>query len=648
MNNRYIIALILFCACCHLFAQENKTTVNDSTIIMRDSVVYRSADSVLVKTPGDTISYRGFKKLSKKSRVARLLYEALFVPLGGEKAPLYEGQRLESAFHAIAQGKVIRQIQIITFDPFGYNLKDTSEHPHTIISRAGNYLHSKTNISVIKNLLLFRENQVYDSLVIKESERLMREHDYISDIYLSVTGTTADSVDLEIRVMDVWSLLPFLRIKKSETGIGLADLNFAGTGSRLELSGWWEQGGGNITHVSYLLHNFRNSFISLNVQFLFSPGGNLLKLKDFGQYYYSPVSSNPKYMFSDNSNIIRSIELNRPFYSPFAKWAGGIFFGQIMTTQNLSRTDTLHYLSERTNIQDLWAGRSWLIGRDRPAERITSFVLSGRIVRTSTPGRSAEARNAGLFQSHNYFFGSVSISSRKYYRDKYIFNYGKVEDVPSGRIAGITFGEDFQERNRLYAGLYAGMGNYYRFGYLSTFLSYGTFKNKSGGFQQGILTGRITYFTRLMSIGDWRIRQFVRPTFVFGINKSPADNPPLNIGIKGFEAIESRASSISLVSLQTQSYAPWNVGGFHFGPYFFAHVGLLGEKPIGAKGRLYSLFGLGVLIKNDYLMFSTFQLSFSFYPYIPADRYNIIRTNAYKTSDYGFRDFEVTKPGIVE
>jgi hypothetical protein len=163
-----------------------------------------------------------------------------------------------------------------------------------------------------------------------------------------------------------------------------------------------------------------------------------------------------------------------------------------------------------------------------------------------------------------------------------------------------------------------------------------------------MLTGRITYFTRLMTIGDWKLRQFIRPSFALGIKRSPADNQSIKIGIKGFERIETLAPSITVISLQTQSYAPWNLGGFHLGPYFYTHIGILGEEPVGHKGRVYSLFGLGMLIKNDYLMFNTFQISFSFYPYIPENRYNIFRTNAYKTTDYGFRDFEVSKPGIVE
>jgi hypothetical protein len=47
-------------------------------------------------------------------------------------------------------------------------------------------------------------------------------------------------------------------------------------------------------------------------------------------------------------------------------------------------------------------------------------------------------------------------------------------------------------------------------------------------------------------------------------------------------------------------------------------------------------------------MFRTFQLSFSFYPFIPEKGYNILKTNAYRTADYGFMDFEVSKPGIFE
>jgi hypothetical protein len=270
------------------------------------------------------------------------------------------------------------------------------------------------------------------------------------------------------------------------------------------------------------------------------------------------------------------------------------------------------------------------------------------MVNVKSPVRTIEAVNADLFNSHRYYFGSISLSSRKYVLDRYVFNYGINEDIPVGRILGLTIGLESQVKNRFYLGVDAGWGGYNAYGYLSSHFSYGTFKNKNG-FQQGTIIGRMNYYTKLLTFGDWKVRQFIRTSFMFGINRLPADNLPLRIGIKGFESIESRALNVTVISLQTQTYAPWNLGGFHFGPYIFAHLGFLKDEPLQVRSnRFYSLLGFGVLIKNDYLMFSTFQLSVSFYPFIPDRGHNIFMMNAYKTTDYGFLNFETTKPGIAD
>ena len=639
------MTMLLLCRV-SIMAQEDKTA-RDSTIIVEDSLIYNSIDEASSRNSEDSTKYQNLETISGKSKFGRMIHRFLFRRLAKETRPEFSTVQLfESRNHKTGQGKTIRRINIQSFDPFGYNIRDTSVHPDKAIYNIGNGLHSKTNSPVIKNLLLFKPDEKYDSATVIESERLIRSQKYIRDIYLDVTPVSRDSVDVTLRVIDVWSLLPSAFRTSTDIGFGVRDLNFAGTGNTFELSTRWEQDKGNVTHVSYLMPNIRNTYTSLNIQYLFSPGKDLQKIHDFDEYFYSPVSINPQYMFSDNGNIIRSIELNRPFYSPGVRWAGGAFLGQIMTTQTYI-TDSIRFLSNKMNVRDFWLGRSWRIFRERDNERITSLVLSGRYISSGSPSRTQEAIDADIFNNNSYLFGALSITSRKYFRDRYIFNYGKTEDVPAGKIAGFTIGRHYQQKSRLYLGLNAGSGTYYSFGYLSTHLSYGTFLDLTG-FHQGMLTGRITYFTRLLTLGNWKLRQFVQPSFAFGIKRSPVENQPLRVGIKGFESIESLASNLTVISLQTQSYAPWNLAGFHFGPYLFTHFGILGEEPIGHEGRFYSLFGLGLLIKNDYLMFNTFQVSLSFYPYIPADSYNIFRTNAYKTSDYGFRDFEVSKPGIME
>lgn len=627
-------------------AQEDKN-LPDSVIIRQDTIPVIQEDSV--KSVYDSLRYTKIEKFSSRSDLTRKIYKAIFRPLNRKPPDQSAGIIRESRFHKSGQGRIIRSVNITTFDPFGYDLQDTSVNPSGFIKNTGNLLHHKTRSGVINNLLLFSKYEKYDSLLVKESERLIRSQSYIRDVILEVKRGTRDSVDVYFRVQDVWSTLPSLQVRSSEFGFGLKDINFAGTGSTFDANTTWRNGYGNISHLSYLMPNIRNSYVSLNVQYMFAPGGSLQERMNFDTYFYTPVSYDPQYMFSENSNVVRSIEINRPFYSPYAKVAGGLFSGQMITTQNyLDFTDTLRLVSARTNINDLWIGRSWKINGNVISEGITGITVSGRYVKVASPLRPPEAVERNLFTTKNYLFWNISLSSQKYYRDRFIFNYGKIEDVPAGIIAGLTIGKEFHEKDRVYAGLNAGWGSYYKSGYFSAHFSYGTFKGEDG-FHNGIFTGRMTYFTRLMNIGDWRLRQFIRPSFVFGAKRSPAENQPLRVGIKGFETIESLASDLFVLSLQTQTYAPKSIAGFNFGPYFFSHLGILGADPVtGSKNRYYSLMGLGLLIRNNYLMFDTFQVSLSFYPFIPGTGYNILKSNAYKTSDYGFRDFQVTKPGIIE
>lgn len=627
-------------------AQEDKD-LPDSVIIRQDTISVISEDSL--KSVNDSLRYTRIEKFSSRYNLTRKIYDVIFRPLNRKPPDQSAEIEQESRFHRLGHGRIIRTINITTLDPFGYDLQDTSVKPSGIIQNTGNLLHYKSRSGVINNLLLFNTYDRYDSLLVKESERLIRSQTYIRDVFLEVVRATRDSIDIYFRVQDVWSTIPSLRLRSSEPGFGIKDINFAGTGSTFSANTRWRQGYGNISHVSYLMPNIRNSYISLNIQYMFAPGGSLQERVNFDKYFYTPVSYDPQYLFSQNSNVVRSIEINRPFYSPYARVAGGLFSGQMITTQNyLDNSDTLRLVSARTNINDFWIGRSWRIKYPVISEGITSFIISGRYVKVASPLRPQDAIERDLFTTKNFLFWNMSLSSRKYFRDRFIFNYGKTEDVPAGIIAGLTIGKEFHEKDRFYAGLNAGWGSYYKSGYFSAHLSYGTFKGEDG-FHNGILTGRITYFTRLMNIGEWKLRQFIRPSFVFGAKRAPVENQPLRIGIKGFETIESLASNLFVLSLQTQTYAPKSIAGFNFGPYFFSHFGILGADPVmGSKNKYYSLMGVGVLIRNNYLLFDTFQVSISFYPYIPDVGYNILKSNAYKTSDYGFRDFQVTKPGIIE
>jgi hypothetical protein len=510
----------------------------------------------------------------------------------------------------------------------------------------------KTQAWSIKNCCFPKKNEPYDSLLVKESERLIRSQKFVQDVlfYTLPASNKIDSVDVFIRVLDVWSTIPAFQLSNTSLYLGLTDHNLAGLGNSFHVDMRKNRLTNDYaTRISYFIPNIRSSYINFNFQYLFSGNNDLIQSNEFAKPFYSTISSNFPYSFSGNKGLLRSIELSRSFYSPVAKWAGGFFLGQMITAQSYIQQDSIFYLSSRTNIQDYWAAKSWHLFKRKLADvRTTNLILSTRLLRIRYPGKPPEAETADVFNKENIYFTGIGFTSRKYIQDKYIFNYGKVEDVPAGRAFGITIGLDVQQKNRWYFGLKAAWGNYYHFGYLSTRLEYGTFLGKTG-FQQEVVTGRISYFTRLLNLGNWKIRQFVRPSFVFGIKRLPADYLTFSDEMKGFGGIDYAAKHMIVLTLQTQSYAPWNLIGFHFGPYLFASFGMLGKESTGFKqSHVYSILGLGMLIKNDYLMFSNFQLSLAFYPFVPGKGHNIFKMNGYKTSDYGFRDFEISKPEVAD
>ena len=61
---------------------------------------------------------------------------------------------------------------------------------HTkIFAKGGKRVHIKSRGITIRNLLLFHKNQPFNSLLVKESERLIRAQKYVHDVSFSVKAT---------------------------------------------------------------------------------------------------------------------------------------------------------------------------------------------------------------------------------------------------------------------------------------------------------------------------------------------------------------------------------------------------------------------------------------------------------------------------
>ncbi len=573
--------------------------------------------------------YKALQKIAQKKKISKWLFSTIFtIPEKPKKPSARRVKRIAPKSYNYYEGKIIRNIDILTLDPFGYDIRDTSIRPTGFLRETGNKLHIKTLPIAIRNLLLFRQNQEFDSLLVKESERLIRKQKYVHQVTIRPQNVenSKDSVDIFIRVLDIWSLIPRGSLSSSSFSLGFTDQNFIGTGQQFDNILAVNTNNKHVAYkTNYYIPNIKNSYVGAKLQ----------------------------YQIYENRSFIKAIDIERPLFSSFAKWGGGIFIGQKLNKDTIVFPDSSKFFQNfKFNTQDVWLAKSWRIfGGKSELQRTTNFIFSTRFQHIHYIENPVELYDSlHIYSDERFVFVGIGVTSRQYVQDKFIFNYGLVEDVPRGKLYSITGGYQVKNnKGRWYLGLKASWGEFYKWGYLSTNFEYGRFI-QHGNFGEGAFNIGLNYFSELIDIGNWKIRQFIKPQFIFGIKRLPTDKVTINeeYGITGFSSRDVYGAHKILLTLQTQSYAPWNLIGFRFGPYLVYSMGLLGSYNNSfTNAKLYSLFGLGVLIKNDFLVFKTFQLSLAYYPIIPGKGKNISKFNTYRTSDFGFRDFETTKPTTV-
>jgi len=576
----------------------------------------------------NTQLYTNIETYSKRSKLTKFMYTLVFKPIATVSSNKYAYKKLIKKRYGRFEGKTIRHINIETLNPFGYSISDTASGPHNFISKAGNVMHVKSQHITIRNLLLFRQGQRFDSLLVKESERLVRNRRYVRDVsfVFETISKNSDSVDIFIRELDNWSIVPNGSLSTSIFTVSLADKNFLGLGHEFQNDFTRYVTLGEIAfNTNYYIPNIRNTYINTTLH----------------------------YNKDQLGNYVRSFSIDRPFFSPLAKWAAGVSLTQQFQKNYIHINDSLFFLQRfKYNVQDFWAGNAMQIFKGNTEyKRTTNFITALRFSRMRFLDKPEEKNDIKhQYSNENFYLASIGISTRKYVQDKYVFNFGVIEDVPIGKVHSITAG--YQNRdiyNRTYLGARIATGYYYPWGYLSTNFEYGTFL-RSSKVEQGVFSANVNYFTGLFSIGKWKFRQFVKPQIIIGTNRFSDDSLTLNdgYGLDGFKSMELTGTSRLLFTVQTQSYAPWNYLGFHIGPYLSYSAGMLGNASSGFRDKkLYSQIGFGILIKNEKLIFSTFQLSISFYPNIPGMGQNIFKPNSIKSTDFGFGDFEIGKPATV-
>jgi len=209
-------------------------------------------------------------------------------------------------------GATIRSIRITVDNVFDPNNPEENKR----LYRWANNVHVPTRESVIEDILLFRVGDPFVARVLDESARAIRARGFIAEATVEPGSydPATDSVDVEVRVRDSWSLQLDLKLThtggETEWGIGLSEGNLFGTGKTLEIGHESEIDRDETT----LGYGDGNVF------------GSRVRLRALASHA------------SDGHR--REIDVSRPFFALATRWSvGGALYDQ-------ARVDTMYDLGE--------------------------------------------------------------------------------------------------------------------------------------------------------------------------------------------------------------------------------------------------------------------------------------------------------------
>jgi len=583
--------------------------------------------------PTDTASfYRDMYHYSKDHKLLYVLYRAVFnVPPDPLHPVKDKNKRLKKSIPDSLAGRTIRNISVYAFEPFGTKITDTLTFPHSFVQKVGNGIHIKTQDRIIRNYLLFSEGQTLDLFTISESERLLRQSDFIRNAIIMVDPVegSSDSVDVKVFAQDKWTLAATVTASTSMTRVRFTEYNFLGLGHRFRNKVEYQYRGDDNSPLlwegSYLVPNIQNTYISTGVTYQFSPN-------------------------DDKWGVF----VERPFYSALANWAGGISYDGRSLKDSIKFFDQPYsqykYISTSSNV---WAGRSFRLRQGpTPEEKSTRLVLSGGYTRTRYNDLTSESSEViSYFKPVDLYLASLGFSNRRYYTDRYIFDFGELEDVPTGRIAQVTAGYETKgETGRIYTGFTLGASEYVgHHGYLLGQLSFGSFYDQHR-FTQGVSKAEVFAFSRLFKLGSWRIRWFGYTSLTYGLHRLGNETISLvkNEGVPGYKYGDPSGVSRFTASMRIMFFNPFEVIGFKFTPLLFGGIGMIGGTNAALfTSKVYPGFGAGFAISNVYLVDADFELLIGFYPTIPGTENTGIRLNPINIWNFSFRDYEFGRPSVL-
>jgi hypothetical protein len=598
-----------------------QTITSDSTIGYPVPLTQQRKWVMLQESPIDSILFR-----RQNTKFSKELYNLLIRENAGKPA----NQKINSNHADLASkdGKIIRRIEFSERDIFAQAITDSFDSQSSKIEKALNTLHDDTRQIILKRHLLFNPGDPLDVFLVAENERVLRNLPFINDAQFQVMPVpgSPDSVDLILFTQDLFPL--GFQAEITEPNAGSASLwhqNLLGFGHQAMVTTYWN--GDQIPKVGYGLFY---GISSLAGKFITAELGYINR--------------------ANLSSLI--LDVSRDFKISSFDYAGGIRVENTDSRRNIELPDTtLSFIDVRFTSTDLWIGRMIKLG-NYPSRMNSGLFFTGRLnLYENHDGPKTAENSLYPYQDKSLLLFAAGFSKRGFRRDNLIYTFGRTEDVPIGYYLELTGGVEYgQYNNRNYFAASASMGNYLPgSGYIYGQMKFGTFLD-NGTAEQGAFQLRLQYFSRLHQFSRFQFRNFINLNYLDGIKRFEDEFVSLENrgGITGLTSSSMHGNDKLVLNLESVVFSPLKFMGFRFAFFGSVDLGMISEKEsLLQDSRMYSGLRLGVRIRNDRLVFNTFELSFGLYPGMPAEGDGRYFT-AGNLTRMRFNDFIPNKPAIIE
>lgn len=510
------------------------------------------------------------------------------------------------------KGRIIRTLSVVSL-AFNRNVHDTTYFRQNIGIRLANALHKNSRESLIRRNLFFKEGDVFYPLLVSDNERFLRDLSYLQDALIVAYEVEGDpgKVDVIVITKDVFSLGGKATINTATRMRGeISEDNFNGSGSRVALLALYDENrrpgvGYGFEYVKRAIRR-RKGLMNWTTGFT----------------TFQPALVNGR---REENRIYTT--LDKLFITRYTEWLGSLSLSYHMTS-NAFETDSVYRTLARYRYlnADAWLGYNIAFGsRKTDSERRLRHFFALRSFYThfdQVPAKYQTEYNFN-YANINGVLAQYNIYRQNFYKTKFIYGFGRNEDVPVGFHAGITSGwTNKQGLRRWYYGLEFEGSHYAKRGFYSLYTArIGGFMPRGSGFEDISMLLAVDHFTKLRWVSkSWLNRNFVNVSYSRQFRQvlnAPFFLQSNEFGLPYVRNLARPSDERTTIKLESVFMHTRKFAGFRIAPFAFADVSFL--RPMGEsfdKTTGYPAFGGGFRTRNENLVFGTIEVRGFYFPRI--------------------------------